>query len=274
MVGGPSVAVSRRPGRRRVCRAGLARPVGIGGRPGPSVDPGRGIGGGGHRSPPPQSDRDRLGGSDHPRRRRPTGRRSGSCGPCCAARSSGASCSPSRVPGSDLAGLSTRAERDGDDWIVDGQKVWTTWAGEADYGILLARTDPAAAKHRGISYFICPMRQSGIEVRPIKEMTGRRHFTRCSSWGPHPGQPPGRRRESGLAPSPRSPSATSGYRYRPAVSCGAWARPPQRCSIDLRGGSTQIGRDRAASIRIEEKILRSARLSGRVEFDRGDDLRA
>lgn len=79
--------------------------------------------------------------------------------------------------GSDLAGLSTKAERVGDAYVINGQKTWNTWAERADYGILLARTDAGAPKHRGISYFICPMRQTGIEVRPIKEMTGRTHFT-------------------------------------------------------------------------------------------------
>ena len=78
--------------------------------------------------------------------------------------------------GSDLASLQTKAVRDGDRYLISGQKVWTTWAGEADFGILLARTDPGAPAHRGISYFLCPMRQPGIEVRPIREMTGRAHF--------------------------------------------------------------------------------------------------
>lgn len=77
--------------------------------------------------------------------------------------------------GSDLAGLSTRAEQDGDDYVITGQKVWNTWAGDADFGILLARTAPG--RQRGISYFLCPMRQAGITIRPIKEMTGRAHFT-------------------------------------------------------------------------------------------------
>ncbi|MGH8958123.1 MAG: acyl-CoA dehydrogenase family protein, partial [Acidimicrobiia bacterium] len=77
--------------------------------------------------------------------------------------------------GSDLAGLTTRAERDGDVYLVNGQKVWTTWAEDADYGILLART--GAARQKGITYFLCPMRQPGVTVRPIREMTGRTHFT-------------------------------------------------------------------------------------------------
>ena len=78
--------------------------------------------------------------------------------------------------GSDLVGLQTRAIRDGDNYIITGQKVWTSMATTSDYGILLARTDPTAPRHQGISYLLCPMRQPGITVRPIREMTGRAHF--------------------------------------------------------------------------------------------------
>lgn len=78
--------------------------------------------------------------------------------------------------GSDLASLSTRAVRDGDEFIVNGQKIWTSGAQYAKYGILIARTDPDVAKHRGISYFICPMDLPGIEIRPITEMTGGHTF--------------------------------------------------------------------------------------------------
>jgi 3-oxochol-4-en-24-oyl-CoA dehydrogenase len=78
--------------------------------------------------------------------------------------------------GSDLANLGTRAVRDGDEYLVNGQKIWTSGAQYAKYGILIARTDPEQPKHRGISYFICPMDLPGIEIRPITEMTGGHTF--------------------------------------------------------------------------------------------------
>jgi alkylation response protein AidB-like acyl-CoA dehydrogenase len=78
--------------------------------------------------------------------------------------------------GSDLAGLQTRAVRDGDQWSVNGQKVWTSGGQHADLGMLLARTDPDVPKHQGITYFAFPMHQTGVEVRPLREMTGRALF--------------------------------------------------------------------------------------------------
>ncbi|MDQ6697149.1 MAG: acyl-CoA dehydrogenase family protein [Actinomycetota bacterium] len=78
--------------------------------------------------------------------------------------------------GSDLANLGTRAVRDGDEWIVNGQKIWTSLAQFSRYGILIARTDADVAKHQGISYFICPMGAPGVDIRPIIEMTGEHMF--------------------------------------------------------------------------------------------------
>jgi acyl-CoA dehydrogenase len=78
--------------------------------------------------------------------------------------------------GSDLAAVRTRAVRDGDDWVVNGQKVWSSWAHHADWGILIVRTDPTLPKHKGLSFFVVDMKLPGILVRPIRQISGASDF--------------------------------------------------------------------------------------------------
>ncbi|OYU72192.1 MAG: acyl-CoA dehydrogenase, partial [Alphaproteobacteria bacterium PA3] len=78
--------------------------------------------------------------------------------------------------GSDVAGLKTKAVRDGDDWVINGQKVWTSGAHYSDWGIVLVRTNADKAKHKGLSMFFIDMKSPGIEVRPIHQMSGGSNF--------------------------------------------------------------------------------------------------
>jgi acyl-CoA dehydrogenase len=78
--------------------------------------------------------------------------------------------------GSDLAGIKMKAEKDGDEWVLNGQKVWTSGAHFADYGMIVARSDPSALKHKGLTYFFLDMKTPGIEVKPIEQISGSSNF--------------------------------------------------------------------------------------------------
>ncbi|MBM3661910.1 MAG: acyl-CoA dehydrogenase [Actinobacteria bacterium] len=165
--------------------------------------------------------------------------------------------------GSDLANLSTRAERDGDEWIVNGQKVWTSLAHVSRYGILIARTDPDRPKHEGITYFVCPMDSPGIEIRPIVEMTGGHTFNEVFLT------------DVRLGPEHVIGEVHDGWRLakvtlaneRVSLSSGGalWGMGPTADDLfsivrDEGGVSDPIMRQRLAALFIESEVLRLIRL--------------
>ena len=119
--------------------------------------------------------------------------------------------------GSDLAGLGTRAVRDGEDLVIDGQKIWTSFGASADYCYLICRTSTDGPRHTGISELIVPMDSAGITVQPIEDMTTNRHF--CEVWFDGvrgAGGQPGRRRGR-VVPPDHAPARARAGRHRPAA---------------------------------------------------------
>ena len=176
--------------------------------------------------------------------------------------------------GSDLAGLATRAERDGDEYVINGSKIWSSGAHHSQFGILIARTDPALPKHKGISYFICPMDSPGVSMQPIVDMTTAHSFNEVFFDNVR------------LPASLRVGEEGDGWRLakvtlaneRVGLSSGGvlWsAGPTAEKLLDLVRGSGGVGdpimRDRLAAMHCRAEVLRlnqlrtlSAQLAGKT----------
>ncbi len=166
--------------------------------------------------------------------------------------------------GSDLAGLATRAVRDGDEWVITGQKVWNTLAHIADRGMLVARTDPDLPKHKGLTYFALDMHAPGVEVRPLRQMTGEAEFNEVYIT------------EVRVPDADRIGDVGEGWRVamttlsNERMSLGGGAGPPVRGSGAIaeamrtwRGNGScrsPVGRDRLMQLWVEAEVLRLTNL--------------
>ncbi|HEX9031716.1 MAG TPA: acyl-CoA dehydrogenase family protein [Streptosporangiaceae bacterium] len=197
--------------------------------------------------------------------------------------------------GSDLAGLSTRAAPDGDEWVVTGQKVWSTGAATADYGLLLTRTNWDVPKHQGITAFVLPMRQPGVQVRPLRQMNGHRSFNevffdeaRVRSDNVI-GQPGGGwtiaratlAHERRLAVFPPAPEQASGRAWREAIAERTAAAEPHKWYPQRAGRPDLVipqaqARGRAGDPVVRQEIARLIELtwSARWMADRAAAARA
>jgi alkylation response protein AidB-like acyl-CoA dehydrogenase len=166
--------------------------------------------------------------------------------------------------GSDVAGLATRAVRDGDEWVVNGQKVWTTLAHTAKWGLLVARTDPEAEKHRGMTYFIVDMHAPGVDVRPLRQMTGEAEFNEVFF------------SDVRIPDSARLDAVGAGWRVamttlmneRVAIGGGVAARNsgPIHEALEIwrqRGGGTAAERDRVMHLWVKADVARLTNMRAR-----------
>ncbi|WCO65842.1 acyl-CoA dehydrogenase family protein [Iamia majanohamensis] len=175
--------------------------------------------------------------------------------------------------GSDLASLTTRATRDGDEWVVEGQKVWTSLAQRSRWGILIARTDTQVPKQKGISYFVCPMDARGVEVRPLVEMTGAALFNEVFLDGVRlPADHLVGEVDHGWALA----KVTLGNE-RVSLSAGGalWGMGPEADDLldvvrDAGGEDDPLLRQRLASLWVEAQILRLIRLRTVTAAIRGE----
>jgi len=170
--------------------------------------------------------------------------------------------------GSDLASLRTRAVRDGDEWVVDGQKVWTSNAHHSEWGILIARTDPDAPKHEGITCFAVDMRSPGIEVRPLRQLNGEAHFNEVFLSGvrvpadqvvgePHRGW---------------KVAVTTLSNERVAIAGGSGMSDPERLRLLARQlgiGADPLFRQRFARVHTRNEVLRYLKLRTRTAMSKG-----